>query len=117
MPAAVRRLFLRLLPLALVLLAGAPPLLAADLPEFQLAIENHRWQPAELKVPAGVKFKLIVTNKDGTPEEFESVDLKREKLVMPGGRISVFIGPLEPGSYAFFGDFHQDTAQGRLIAE
>lgn len=102
-----------LLALALV----APPVCADDLPQFELTIENHRWQPSELKVPAGTKFKLVVINQDATPEEFESIDLKREKIVMPGGRISVFIGPLAPGSYAFFGDFHQDTAQGRLIAE
>ncbi len=107
----------RLAPVLLMLAAGSAPVLAADLPEFQLAIEHHRWQPEELRVPAGVKFKLVVTNRDGTPEEFESVDLKREKIVMPGGQISVYIGPLEAGSYRFFGDFHQDTAQGRLIAE
>lgn len=103
----------------LCLLLAAAPLVAtaADVPEIQLAIQNHRYQPEELKVPAGVKFKLIVTNKDATPEEFESVDLKREKIVMPNGKITVFIGPLEKGTYKFFGDFHQDTAQGRMIAE
>ena len=101
-----------------VLLAAMPMLAAAtDVPEIQLAIQNHRYQPEELKVPAGVKFKLIVTNKDSTPEEFESVDLKREKIVMPNGKITVFIGPLDAGTYKFFGDFHQDTAQGRMIAE
>ncbi len=103
----------------LALLLAAAPLLAwaADVPEFHLAIENHRYQPEELRVPAGVKFKLIVTNKDSTPEEFESIDLKREKIIMPNGKITVFIGPLDVGSYKFFGDFHQDTAQGRMIAE
>ena len=101
-----------------LLLAAAPAFaFAAEVPEFHLAIENHRYQPEELKVPAGVKFKLIVANKDGTPEEFESIELKREKIIMPNGKITVFIGPLEPGTYKFFGDFHQDTAQGRLIAE
>lgn len=113
-PYGLRRLLgCALLALALV----APPVCADDLPQFELTIENHRWRPSELKVPAGTKFKLVVINQDATPEEFESIDLKREKIVMPGGRISVFIGPLAPGSYAFFGDFHQDTAQGRLIAE
>jgi hypothetical protein len=29
----------------------------------------------------------------------------------------VFLGPLDPGEYKFFGDFHQDTAQGVLIAK
>lgn len=105
--------------IALALLLAVMPVLAsaAEAPEFHLAIENHRYQPETLKVPAGVKFKLVVTNKDSTPEEFESVDLKREKIVMPHGKITVFVGPLTAGTYKFFGDFHQDTAQGRLIAE
>lgn len=103
----------------LALLLAVAPLVAvaADVPEFTLVIQNHRYQPEELKVPAGVKFKLIVENKDTTPEEFESIDLKREKIIMPNGRITVFIGPLDKGTYKFFGDFHQDTAQGRMIAE
>lgn len=103
--------------LALLLAVAPLCVLAADVPEIHLSIQNHRYQPEELKVPAGVKFKLIVTNKDSTPEEFESIDLKREKIVMPNGKITVFIGPLDAGTYKFFGDFHQDTAQGRMIAE
>jgi len=29
----------------------------------------------------------------------------------------IFIGPLEAGVYPFFGDFHQDSAQGKIIAK
>jgi hypothetical protein len=29
----------------------------------------------------------------------------------------VFIGPLEAGRYPFFGDFHQETAQGVLVVK
>ncbi|MBS0317906.1 MAG: cupredoxin domain-containing protein [Proteobacteria bacterium] len=90
---------------------------AADVPEFHLAIRNHTFEPVELRVPAGVKFKIVVANNDATPEEFESNDFNREKIVMPGATITVFVGPLKAGTYKFFGDFHQDTAQGRLIVE
>ncbi len=90
---------------------------ATDVPEFHLAIQDHAFQPAELKVPAGVKFKLVVENRDAAPEEFESTEFNREKIVLPNGTASVYVGPLKPGSYKFFGDFHPDTAQGRLIAE
>lgn len=90
---------------------------AAEVPEYTLTIQNHRYQPTELKVPADTKIKLRVVNKDSTPEEFESVDFNREKIVMPNSSITVFVGPLKTGSYRFFGDFHQDTAQGTLIAE
>ena len=90
---------------------------ATDVPEFHLAIQGHAFQPAELRVPAGAKFKLLVENRDAAPEEFESTEFNREKIVLPNSSTSVYVGPLKPGSYRFFGDFHQDTTQGRLIAE
>ncbi len=89
----------------------------ADDPEFTLNIKDHRFDPAELQVPAGVKIRLIVKNLDPTPEEFESTELHREKVVSPGQQILVIVGPLDAGTYGFFGDFHQDTAQGKLIAK
>ena len=78
---------------------------------------NHRFEPDRIQVPAGAKFQLKVKNTDDTADEFESVDLNREKLVAPGQTITVFLGPLDPGTYKFFGDFHQDTAQGVLVAK
>jgi plastocyanin len=103
--------------LAAALLLASVAARADDVPEFRLAIQDHAFQPAELKVPAGVKFKLVVENRDATPEEFESTEFSREKIVLPNSTTSVYIGPLKAGSYKFFGDFHQDTAQGRLTAE
>jgi plastocyanin len=85
--------------------------------EFLVQIKNHQFEPAEITVPAGEKFKLIVENLDKTLEEFESVDLKKEKLVGGGKKITIVVSPLKSGEYKFFGDFHQKTAQGKLIAE
>ena len=90
---------------------------AADMPEFSLVIKNHLYQPSELKVPAATKFRIRVTNEDATPEEFESTDFNRETVVLPNHSIIVYVGPLHAGTYGFFGDFHRDTAQGRLIVE
>lgn len=90
---------------------------AADAPEFQLAIKNHRFEPAELKVPAGQRVKLVVHNQDSTPEEFESHSLNREKVIPGGAKASIFIGPLKPGRYTFFGEFNEKTAQGAVVAE
>jgi plastocyanin len=90
---------------------------ADNMPEYTLVIKNHVYQPSELHVPAGAKIKIIVRNEDATPEEFESTDFGREKIVPPNSSITVFVGPLKAGTYGFFGDFHQDTAQGRLIVE
>ncbi len=89
----------------------------ADDPEFSLVIKEHRFTPAELQIPAGVKVKLLVKNEDSTPEEFESKQFHREKVVPPGQQIVVAVGPLSAGTYTFFGDFHRDTAQGKLIAK
>ncbi|HET6546640.1 MAG TPA: cupredoxin domain-containing protein [Rhodanobacteraceae bacterium] len=102
-----------------VLLAMLLPLAAAaaDAPEFTLTIKDHKYQPTELRVPADTRIKIVVVNQDSTPEEFESTDFNREKIVMPNSRISVFVGPLEAGRYGFFGDFHRDSAQGTLIVE
>jgi hypothetical protein len=97
------------------LLSGASSARAGELP--LLVFHNHRFEPARIEVPAHQKFKLLVKNTDDTADEFESVDLNREKLVAPGKTITVFLGPLDPGEYKFFGDFHQDTAQGVLVAK
>jgi plastocyanin len=89
----------------------------ADDFEAHLLIREHKFEPAELTVPAGRKIKLLVENQDATPEEFESNELNREKIVVGKGTIVVFLGPLDAGRYPFFGDFHQETAQGVLIAK
>jgi len=88
---------------------------ADDLPVLQF--RQHRFVPNRIEVPAHVKFRLQVQNTDDSADEFESTDLNREKLVPPGQTVSVFLGPLDPGEYHFFGDFHQDTAQGVIVAK
>ena len=82
-----------------------------------LVIENHRYSPSELLVPAGKKIKLRIENRDASPEEFESHDLNREKLIAGKSSITIYIGPLKPGRYAFIGEFNEKTAQGVVIAE
>ena len=82
-----------------------------------LTFHNHRFEPERMEVPAGKKFKLLIKNLDDTAEEFESSELNREKLVPPGQTVTVFLGPLNPGEYKIFGDFHQDTAKGVLVAK
>lgn len=102
---------------ALIALAVGRTVAANDLPEYTLVVKNHVYQPSELKVPANTKFKIIIHNEDATPEEFESTDFNREKIVFPNSSITVYVGPLRAGTYGFFGDFHQDTAKGLLIAD
>ena len=97
------------------LMAGGAPARADELPT--LVFHNHRFEPDHIQAPGNTKFQLHVKNTDDTADEFESVDLNREKLVAPGQTITVFLGPLSSGEYKFFGDFHQDTAQGVLVVK
>jgi Cupredoxin-like domain len=85
--------------------------------EFTITIKDHRFEPLEIHVPANQKVKLVINNLDTTPEEFESHDLNREKIVTGGSKITIYIGPLRPGRYAYVGEFHMDTAHGAVIAE
>lgn len=95
----------------------APLALGAETPEFTIVIKNHRFEPAEVTVPAGQRVKLIIDNQDATAEEFESHELKREKVIAGRTKAIVWVGPLKPGTYPFVGEYHEDTAKGRLIAK
>ncbi|MBV8916260.1 MAG: cupredoxin domain-containing protein [Acetobacteraceae bacterium] len=82
----------------------------------QLTLKDHRFSPDQVTVPAGERFRIEVVNQDATPAEFESSDLRAEKIVVPGGKITVFAGPLRAGTYSFFDDYHPDEAKGTIVA-
>lgn len=106
---------LRRLSAAVVLsavLATAAPALAAD--PITLTLKNNRFAPNAVTAPAGERLQIVVKNEDSTPAEFESHDLRVEKIVTPGGKVTVTVGPLKPGAYKFFDEYHPDTAQGVL---
>jgi len=89
----------------------------AATPEAALAIKNHQFEPSELRVPAGQRIKLVVHNQDNTAEEFESHKMNREKVIPGGAKATIYIGPLKPGRYEFFGEYNEATAKGVVIAE
>lgn len=86
-------------------------------PVYEIHIKDHLFYPTELIVPANQKIKLIIYNNDPTPEEFESYELNREKVIMGNHKATVFIGPLKPGIYPYFGEYNPKTAQGTIIAK
>ncbi|MGA8261470.1 MAG: cupredoxin domain-containing protein [Arenicellales bacterium] len=90
--------------------------LAARAEDYNLVIKDHRFDPAELTVPANTRIKLTIDNQDVAPEEFDSHDLRVEKVVPGGTQGFVWVGPLPAGEYKFVGEFHEDTAKGKLIA-
>jgi plastocyanin len=100
---------------ALFLLALVASALADD-PTFSIVLKNNQFVPSEIQIPAGTKVKLVVRNENPTASEFESTQFHREKVVPPGQKITVFVGPLDPGSYEFFDDFHPQT-RGHLVVK
>jgi plastocyanin len=99
---------------SLLAVALAAPAFADD-PTVTIDLKDHQFVPSEVPVPAGVKVKVLVKNDQATTAEFESKVLHFEKIVTPGNTITVFVGPLDPGSYEFYDDFHPDT-RGHLVA-
>ena len=92
------------------------PLAHAD-EDLKLVLENHKFSPAEVRVPANKKIRIVIENRDDTPEEVESKGLHVEKVVAAKSKGVVFVGPLKPGNYTFYGEYNEATAQGVLIAE
>jgi heme/copper-type cytochrome/quinol oxidase subunit 2 len=103
------------LPLTLAAVLWAQPGQAAD--PVALVLKDHKFTPSEVTVPAGVRFKIQLTNQDETPAELESSDLRVEKIAAPGVTITVNAGPLKPGTYKFFDDYHPDLATGTVTAK
>jgi hypothetical protein len=103
-----------LISVAAFLAMGAAPARADD---YVLTIKDHRFTPTEIKIPANKRVQITVVNDDATPEEFESKEMKVEKVIPGKSKGLVRVGPLKPGRYPFFGEFHEATAKGTLIAE
>lgn len=99
---------------ASLLLSG--PLFGAD-QEVILVIENHQMKPSTIEIPADKKIKLIMINNDSAPEEFESYDLAREKIIPANSSTDLYIGPLKPGVYKFHGELNPKTAHGEIIVK
>jgi hypothetical protein len=92
------------------------PLLAA-VTEYHIQLKDHLFFPSRITIPANQKVKLVIDNQDNTPEEFDSFSLNREKVIFANRKASIFIGPLKPGEYDFFGEYNPNTATGTVIVE
>jgi plastocyanin len=90
---------------------------ADDLTDVALVIENNRFQPEEIKVKAGASFVLVITNKDKKAEEFESKDLRIEKVIPAGKTVRLKMPALKAGTYSFVGEYNEKTAKGKIVAE
>lgn len=96
----------------------SPPSWADDAGAYaiELRLRDHLFHPAEQRVPAGRQLRLIIINEDDSPEEFESYAMNRKKIIPGNRRGVIFIDPLEPGEYPFYGEYNMTTAHGKFIA-
>lgn len=102
----------------IVLFVLAPSYAHAEaLYTIKLVVRDGHFEPETIEVPAGRRFKLIISNEGRTPEEFESTELRKEKVLAPGATSFLVFAPLKPGVYTFFGEFHPETAKGRILAK
>lgn len=90
---------------------------ADDPVSLQLTLKDHKFEPAELRAPAGKAMAITLKNEDDAPEEFDSTALRVEKIVTGRGTVTIKLKPLAAGRYPFKGEYHEATAQGVLIVE
>jgi uncharacterized cupredoxin-like copper-binding protein len=100
--------------LTALLIMLAAPALAQE--KVSLAIRDDGFAPAEIEVPAGKKIELAIKNEQKSAAEFESHALRREKVIPPGATATIYVGPLQPGRYEFFDEFHPKN-RGFLVAK
>ncbi|MGE5171813.1 MAG: cupredoxin domain-containing protein [Rudaea sp.] len=104
-------------PALLLALALATPAFGADeATVFKLVARDGAFEPAVIDVPAGKAVRLEVHNQGKSAMEFESRDLRQEKVIPPGGKATFSLRALKAGEYRFFDEFHEKTGQGKLVA-
>jgi len=95
----------------------APKMAASEeTPTFTLEMKDGVLTPDRIEIPADTTVKIIIRNTGTTPAEFESLRLRKEKVLGPGVESFIVIRRLSPGEYPFFDEFHMETGQGVIIA-
>lgn len=102
---------------SLVLISGLAFASGAYAEDYIVTLKDNKFSPQEIAIPSGQKVKITVKNMDSTPSEFESQDLNREKAIAAGAEVVIAVGPLKPGKYEFFDEFHKDTAKGTITVK
>ena len=90
---------------------------AEEMMVVKLSAKDGKFEPLKIDVPAGKRFKIELSNDGKGPMEFESKDLKQEKVLAAGAKSSIVINALKPGTYTFFDEYHMDAPKGQIIAK
>jgi hypothetical protein len=105
------------LSLAILIAAPLAPAFAEDVASFRIEFNDGKVEPLRLQVPANKTIEIELVNKGQGPAEFESKQLRKEKVLAPGATVTMVIRGLDPGEYDFFDDFHPDAPPAVLVAK
>jgi hypothetical protein len=100
-----------------LLAAPVSPARAEDSASFRIEFDDGKVAPLRLEVPANKTIEIELVNKGQGPAEFESKQLRKEKVLAPGATTTLVIRGLDPGEYDFFDDFHPDAPPAVLVAK
>ena len=92
------------------------PAAAAEKFTVELEMNNGELTPPVLKVPAKTPIRIKISNTGTEPVEFESTQLRKEKVLARG----VFRGgdcTAQTRKIYLFDDFHLSHPAGEIIAE
>jgi len=95
---------------------GLQPASAAEIKTYVIEFKDGVMTPMRLEVAAGTRFKIVLRNIGSTPAEFESVRMRKEKVLAPGVESFIVIRRLSPGSYDYFDEFHTSAGRGVIVA-
>lgn len=103
---------------ACLLIAAAAGANADDMAVIEMELRDGVVTPQHIEVTAGQPFKLVLKNTGTSAAEFESLRLRKEKVLAPGVESFVVFRKLSPGSYDFYDEFHMDmdSARGTITA-
>jgi hypothetical protein len=90
---------------------------AQEEPIFTIEFKDGTVSPLRIEVPANRRFVLQLRNSGDTPAEFESSELRKEKVLAPHSTSVLVFRTLDPGEYPFFDDFHPDAPKAVLVAK
>jgi hypothetical protein len=93
------------------------PLAGGEEPTFTLEFHDGEVSPLRVEVAAHARFKLELRNTGETPAEFESSELRKEKVIAPNSTSVLVFHTLDPGEYPFFDDFHPDAPKAVIVAK
>lgn len=96
---------------------SALPAQAAETASFEIVAREGKLAPETLEVPAGVRLKLTLRNEGKAAVEFESKELRIEKVLGPNASAVVTVQALKPGRYKLVDEFHEATSKMLVIAK